>query len=497
MYLNTAKSLVYQGKFSIDEKMPGMVTGTDGKYYSAGGLGWTLVLAIPLWINKITNGNIANIEFLATFVNPLLAFCLLIVSINLYSLISKDKKVGLLIAFIIIFSTNLLPLAKHSFAHILSILAMTTALYFGLKYLKTKNTKNLIFSGLFYGLLIISYNYTFVISSFAFFLVLVIKKSFDKKIFFKWVLGVIPFVLILFAYNYFRFGNILESGYTMNGPGGDLKLKASVFEGLWGLLLSPGKSILVYSPVLIYSFYLAIKYFKKNWVDLFFLITAVVNVFLYSNLAFWSGELSYGPRYLAVIIPFGGLVLANHWKEINKKIIIVLVLLGLWVQFVGVSIPYTKQYEWYDMEFMCVGSQGLTRKGEFDYWSIGEFIPRYSPPYRLKKKVVEVVPPAPELVAVTREGEELRMGDEVTTNYHKDCAGKIFIVCDIVKYDNCESGFMVVVHLKDFPERKILGLKKEGHTFQDGLDCNHFNKVKSNAATSNIEETKEEGSVSS
>jgi hypothetical protein len=39
---------------------------------------------------------------------------------------------------------------------------------------------------------------------------------------------------------------------------------------------------------------------------------------------------------------------------------------------------------------MCVGSQGLTRKGELDYWTIGQFIPRYSPPYRLKKKTFEV-----------------------------------------------------------------------------------------------------------
>jgi hypothetical protein len=41
------------------------------------------------------------------------------------------------------------------------------------------------------------------------------------------------------------------------------------------------------------------------------------------------------------------------------------------------------------MEFMCVGSQGLSRRGELDYWTISHFIPRYSPPYRLKRKLVE------------------------------------------------------------------------------------------------------------
>ena len=389
MYLNTAKSLVYQGHFSIDEKIPGLVKGKDGKFYSVGGLGWTLVLVIPVWLNKTLGGSINNIEFVANFANPFLAFCLLIVLSKLYSLISKNKNIGLIVAFIIVFSTNLLPLAKHSFAHMLSILAITTAVYFGLKYSQTKKKKNLIFSGLFFGLLVISYNYSFVLVSFALFLILLIKKSLNPKIIINWFIGVIPLVILFFIYNYFRFGNIFESGYTVNTGGGDLALPASFYDGFWGLLLSPGKSIWVYSPILIYSFYLAIKNFKKNWVDSLFLIILTINVVFYARLAFWSGELSYGPRYLATIIPFGGLVLANRWKQINKKIMVGLILVGLWVQLVGISIPYTKQYEWYDMEFMCVGSQGLTRKGELDYWSIGEFVPRYSPPYRLKRKLVE------------------------------------------------------------------------------------------------------------
>lgn len=135
---------------------------------------------------------------------------------------------------------------------------------------------------------------------------------------------------------------------------------------------------------------MAIKNYKKGWVDKLFLILLGTVVLFYSNFIFWSGELSYGPRYLSIIIPFGGLVVAMHWKKINKIVLMVLVILGLWVQLVGISIPYTRQYDWYDMEFMCVGSKGLTRKGEFDYWNIGEFVPRFSPPYRLKRKVVEV-----------------------------------------------------------------------------------------------------------
>jgi len=389
MYLTTAKSVVYQGDFSVEEKVPSLRQGVDGKFYSVGGLGWTLALAIPIWVNKTFGGTIENAEFAASFTNPFLAFCLLIVLTKLYFLISKNRHTSLIVAFIVVFTTNLLPLAKHSFAHLLSILAVTTAVYFGLKYSQTKKSRDLIMSGIFSGLLGISYNYTFVLISFSLFLVLIIQKSLNKKIILNWLIGAVPFIIILFAYNYFRFGNVFESGYGIAINSGDNILKASFFDGIWGILLSPGKSLWVYSPILIYSFYLAINNFKKNWIDLLFLIILIVNVLFYSRLPFWSGELSYGPRYFATIIPFGGLVLVRHWNKLNKIIILGLVLVGIWVQLVGISIPYTQQYPWYEIEFMCVGSQGLTRRGELDYWTIGQFIPRYSPPYRLKRKLVE------------------------------------------------------------------------------------------------------------
>ncbi len=390
MYLNTAKSIVYQGNFSINEKIPSLIKGVTGEFYSVGGLGWTICLVIPIWINKIAGGNIENIQLVANFTNPFLSFCLLIVLYKLYSLISKNQKIALIVAAITVFSTNLLPLSKHSFAHMFSILTIISSIYFGLKCSSLKKTKNLILSGIFYGLFILSYNYSFVLVSFVLFLVLIFKKVLNKKIITYWFIGVIPFISLFFFYNYFRFGNIFETGYLAgSSTSTETNLRNSFIDGFWGLLLSPGKSIWVYSPILIYSFYLSLKNIKKNWVYALFVSFLTLNTIFYARLAFWSGELSYGPRYFAILIPFGGLVLVQHWHQINKKILTGLVLLGLWVQFVGVSIPYTKQYQWYDMEFMCVGSQGLSRQGEFDYWSIGQFIPRYSPPYRLKKELFQ------------------------------------------------------------------------------------------------------------
>jgi hypothetical protein len=79
-----------------------------------------------------------------------------------------------------------------------------------------------------------------------------------------------------------------------------------------------------------------------------------------------------------------------------------------------------------------------------------------------------------------RSGEILRMGDEVTTSWHDNCDGNVFIVCEITPYEYCDSGYMVVAHLKGDPERKIRGFQKEGFVKPgpDGLDANWFKKIK-------------------
>lgn len=81
-------------------------------------------------------------------------------------------------------------------------------------------------------------------------------------------------------------------------------------------------------------------------------------------------------------------------------------------------------------------------------------------------------------VAILRDGSTLEIDDEVTTEWHHTCIGTVFVVESITAHPGyCESGFLVVVHMKDDPTRKILGLKKEGKEFPDGIDANHFKKI--------------------
>lgn len=62
----------------------------------------------------------------------------------------------------------------------------------------------------------------------------------------------------------------------------------------------------------------------------------------------------------------------------------------------------------------------------------------------------------------------ISLGDTVLTDYHPACVGCVFVVTRITPYGYCESGHMVLVHLKDEPERTLQG--KLGL----GLDTNWF-----------------------
>jgi len=81
------------------------------------------------------------------------------------------------------------------------------------------------------------------------------------------------------------------------------------------------------------------------------------------------------------------------------------------------------------------------------------------------------------VIAKLRDSSIIMIGDEVMTDFYKVCIGLIFVVEQITPHETCESGTLVVAALKDDRSKKLLGMKKDGFTFKDGIDANHFRKV--------------------
>jgi hypothetical protein len=167
--------------------------------------------------------------------------------------------------------------------------------------------------------------------------------------------GAAPFGLIYLSYNYLRWGSIFFTGYgvTISSTG----LTASVgavrpipLVGLWGMFLSPGKSVFLYSPPLFVALFAFLRFAKRfRYIVLAMVLTILPNLYIHSQTLSWSGDYAWGPRYtvfaLAIfLVPAGFLV--EEWlattssirRAIRIAVLAGVFLFGAFVTYVGNAI---------------------------------------------------------------------------------------------------------------------------------------------------------------
>jgi hypothetical protein len=119
---------------------------------------------------------------------------------------------------------------------------------------------------------------------------------------FGWVaVGLAPGFIALGWYNAIRWGSPLTSGYEAVTKG---FWRENVLVGLWGLLLSPGKSVLLFSPVLLLAIAGARRLIThRRHVAIAIALVVAPIVLVYARYTFWSGDWAWGPRYLVFALP--------------------------------------------------------------------------------------------------------------------------------------------------------------------------------------------------
>ncbi len=101
-------------------------------------------------------------------------------------------------------------------------------------------------------------------------------------------------------YNMARFGSMLETGYDLSE-----RFSSSVPIGLSGMLVSPGKSLFVYAPLLLLVLPGFVVLYRKRRV-LFLVLTVIVlyQLLVYSGWYLWGGGYgSWGPRHVVPVLP--------------------------------------------------------------------------------------------------------------------------------------------------------------------------------------------------
>lgn len=156
-------------------------------------------------------------------------------------------------------------------------------------------------------------------------------------------------VIAIMYYNYYRFGHPLETGYSSAWQlaFGDHVTEfwslARAPKGIYGLLLSPGKGLLVFSPTILLSLW-GIKMFWKKHKRLTIAAGTLVIFYigLFSMNFAWHGSVwSFGPRYILPIVPWlylpvVELRMARKWKR-------GFIVAGMLSQVLLISVNYKRE----------------------------------------------------------------------------------------------------------------------------------------------------------
>jgi hypothetical protein len=159
-----------------------------------------------------------------------------------------------------------------------------------------------------------------------------------------WVIGLGVLIGLAFVctYNALRFGNPLDTGRTaVPHP-----LLGVPLVGLYGLVVSPAKSVILYSPPIVLAL-VGLRRMMANRPGRFAPVFGclALHLALVSSLRFWAGEWAWGPRYLVASLPLACIGLPYAWPEKERRTLKLLVCgLGFAVQVLAISVDHHRFY---------------------------------------------------------------------------------------------------------------------------------------------------------
>ncbi len=380
------QALVERGEITINEENTSI--GHDGHPVSKFGFGLSLA-AIPSYllgrlVSVFTPESFQGLVLKGTvsLTNVVVSAVVCLLLFLTGRRLGYSDRVSLLLTMSFAFTTFFIVYATKSFlTQPLETLCLVGTLYYLITHSRTHDTRTALYAGVFCGAGILTkwvflINFPMVVA----YLLATSAKDHRARDLSIFALPVALFFALALGYNYMRFGSIIRTGYEDEGVA---LFSTPLLVGLYGLLFSTGKSLFLYAPIAVLGC-VAVRPFGKSHKREMFLLLALfsANLIVSSKYYAWAGEGSWGPRYLTVVLPclvlpFGALL--ENASRRTKQWVLALSLVGLLVQFGGVSIYYGTYYRVIgEYPYQSAPSDPL-----FMYKT--HFVPNYSPAWRHMK----------------------------------------------------------------------------------------------------------------
>jgi hypothetical protein len=150
---------------------------------------------------------------------------------------------------------------------------------------------------------------------------------------------VLPLVMAGLLVSY----NLSALGQISGGYGGFEHFTAPLTEGIGGLLFSPNRGLLIFTPIAIFAFWGAVRVWRCEaplWMR-YLTVGLLLHILLFGKFKEWWAGYTYGPRYFTDVWPALLLLLVYglvpYWRHSAVRVVaIALAVYGVVVQAIGV-----------------------------------------------------------------------------------------------------------------------------------------------------------------
>jgi 4-amino-4-deoxy-L-arabinose transferase-like glycosyltransferase len=157
-----------------------------------------------------------------------------------------------------------------------------------------------------------------------------------------WGLPIAAWLAVVAGYNWYRFRDVFATGYREEATA----FGTPVWEGAYGLLLSPGKGVFWYNPPLVLGIAgMVILWRRERAVTLVLAGMALAVVAFYARYYQWYGGGVWGPRFLTPLLPLlllpAGELVERAWRSRSWAAgVLTVAVLGAAVTALGILVPF-------------------------------------------------------------------------------------------------------------------------------------------------------------